>query len=204
MMSGKLKWPWRCLVACTLGVLLLLLGFFSLPWWLIAPTQTVQSDVILHLAVNDQSEGDEYVAELYRRGLARQIVCVSTPVAWQVYPADYARQHLIALGVPAENVQTFYLPFLDCRAEALAVIAGFVKQRGWRNVLMVVDPSVSGRNKRLAQPMFAREQISFAVTYAPRDRERLLEHWWREHWKTQRLIGEALDAVVDLFYAKCR
>lgn len=207
MMAGRsemLKRSWRWLVGCALGVLLLPLGCFSLPWWLIAPAETVQSEVILHLAVNDQSEGDEYVAELYRQGMARQIVCVSTAIAWHVYPADYARQHLIALGVPAENVQTFYPPFLDCRAEALAVIADFVKRRGWQSVLMVVDPAVSGRNKSLAQPMFARARIGFAITYAPRDRERLLEHWWREHWKTQRLSSEALDAVVDLFYAKCR
>jgi uncharacterized SAM-binding protein YcdF (DUF218 family) len=129
---------------------------------------------------------------------------MSTAVAWQVYPADYARAHLIALGVPAENVLTFYIPFRDCRAESLAVIADFVKRQGWRSALMVVDPAVSGRSNHLAQPLFAREQIKLAVTYATRDRERLLDHWWREHWKTQRLIGEALDDVVDLFYAKCR
>ncbi len=194
----------RWLVVCAVGVLLLLLGFFSLPWWLIAPAETVPAEVVLHLAMSDGSKADEYVAELYRQGSVRQVVCMSTAIAWQVYPADYARQHLIALGVPAENVLTFYIPFMDCRAEALAAIADFVKQGGWRSALMVVDPSVSGRNKHLGQPLFAREQIKFAVTYAPRDRERLLDHWWREHWKTQRLVGEALDAIVDLFYAKCR
>lgn len=204
MMAGLTKHWRRWLAACALSLLLVLLGFFSLPWWLIAPAETVPSEVILHLAVGDRSEGDEYVAELYRQGLARQVVCLSTPVAWQVYPADYARQHLIALGVPAENVLTFYIPALDCRAEALAVIADFVKQHGWHSALMVVDPAVSGWNKRLAKPLFAREQIEVAVTYAPRDRARLLEHWWREHWKTQRLIGEAMDVVVDLFYAECR
>ena len=204
MSAGMLKGLRRWLVVGALGVLLLLAGFFSLPWWLVAPAETKSAEVILHLAVGDGSNGDEYVAELYRQGLARQIVCMSTAIAWQVYPADYAREHLIALGVPAENVLTFYIPFMDCRAEALAVIADFVKQRGWHSVLMVVDPSVSGRNKHLAQPLFAREQIQFAVTYAPHDRDRLLDHWWREHWKTQRLTGEMLDAVVDFFYAKCR
>lgn len=201
MRARRLK---RWSLVCALGVLLSLAGFFSLPWWLLAPAETVPSDVILHLAVDDQSAGDEYVAELYRRGLARQIVCLSTAVAWRVYPADYAREHLIALGVPAENVLTSYLPFVDCRAETLALMADFVKQRGWRSALMVVDPTVSAWHKRLATPLFARAQIGLALTYAPRDREWLLDHWWREHGKMQRLIGEALDVTVDLFYAKCR
>src|SRR5689334_20500218 len=113
----------RWLVIGALGILLLLLSFFSLPWWLIAPAETVPSEVVLHLAMNDGSKADEYIAELYRQGLVRQVVCMSTAVAWQVYPADYARKHLIALGVPAENVLTFYIPFMDCRAEALAAIA---------------------------------------------------------------------------------
>jgi hypothetical protein len=42
------------------------------------------------------------------------------------------------------------------------------------------------------------------LSYAPRDRERLLDRWWRAHGKIQRSIGEALDVTVDLFYAKCR
>lgn len=204
MKTDRMQRLRRWLLLGSLGVVLLLAGFFSLPWWLVAPAETVPSDVILHLALNDQSAGDEYVAELYHRGQARQIVCLSTAAAWRVYPADYSRQHLIALGVPAENVLTFYMPFVDCRAEALAVMADFVKQHGWRSALMVVDPAVSRWQKRLAQPLFARRQLGFALTYAPRDRERLLDRWWRAHGKIQRLIGEALDVVVDLFYAKCR
>jgi uncharacterized SAM-binding protein YcdF (DUF218 family) len=204
MKEGMRKRLWRWPAIAALGVLLLLLGFFSLPWWLIAQPEIVPSEVILHLSMDDSSKADEYVAELYRRGLARQVVCMSTAISWQVYPADYARQHLIALGVPAERVSTFYIPFVDCRAEALAAIAEFVKRNGWHSALMVVDPVASSRNKHLGQPLFAREQIKLVVTYAPRDRERLLDHWWREHWKTQRLSGEALDSVVDLFYAKCR
>jgi hypothetical protein len=198
------KWLRRGLLALVAGAVLALLFFFSLPWLVIGPAETAPVDVILHFSIDERYDTDSYVAELYQRGLAREIVCLSSQVAWRVYPADYARQHLIQLGVPAQHVHTLYLPPVECRAQATPLVIAFLKQRGWQSAMMVIDPSISRVTRSRAISAYAREQIKLWVTYSPRDYKTLTDQWWREHWKTQRLTGEVLEAGFDLFYPECR
>lgn len=198
------KWALRLGVTLAVAVSLGLVGFFSLPWLVIGPSATAKADVMLYLNIDERYDTDTYVAELYRQGVVHHIVCLSPQVAWQVYPADYARAHLIELGIPAADVSTMYLPIKECRAEVMPVIAKFVKEHGWQSALMVIDPSLSRANRRVATPAFAREQIQLTVNYSPRDYQLLTAHWWREHWKTQRLASEVLEVGFDLLYANCR
>ncbi|MBI1763015.1 MAG: hypothetical protein HYR56_16430 [Acidobacteria bacterium] len=204
MKRALLKWGRRAVFALSLSGVLGLLIFFALPWLVIGRADAPPSDVILHFALDAQLNGDAYAAELLRQGKAQHIVCLSSQSSWEVYPADYARQHLLELGVPPAQVSTLHLPAnLECRAQVMPIIAEYVKQHGWRRALMVVEPTVSAANRRLATPVFARAGIQLGLTYAPRDYEVLTTNWWREHWKTQRLTGEALNTGFDFFYTEC-
>ncbi len=204
--KGNLKqWGRRVLQVMLIGGALCLLGFFSLPWLAIGPSDTPsKADVILHFAVDERLNGDQYVAELFRQGQAGHILCLSTQASWEVYPADYARAHLLELGVPAAQVSTLHLPAtLDCRAQVMPIVVNYLKQQGWRSALMIVEPPVSRTNRRIATPVFARAGIALALSYSPHDYQIVTANWWREHWKTQSLFSEALNAGFDFFYAEC-
>ena len=192
-------------MVCILAVLLGVLGFISLPWLTIGTADTVKPvDVILHFALDERLNADAYVAELFRQGNAKHVLCLSSQASWEVYPAEYARAHLLELGVPAAQVTTLHLPAaLDCRAQIMPIVVNHLKQQGWRSALMVIEPTVSRTNRRIATPAFARAGIELRLTYAPQHYALVTTNWWREHWKLQRMFGEALDTGFDFFYAEC-
>lgn len=203
-MEKKRRWLRRALISLCLLLAGCVVLFFALPKLLIAPANVAKSDVILHGSISTQSTADEYVADLYRQGVARKIVCVSSQVSWELYPGDYVREHLISLGVPAEDVISLRLPVVPCGAVNLPTVAEFVKAHGWRSALLITHPEDSRYAASVARRFFEREGVSTAVSYAPEDREELTRNWWRTHWKTQRMVGEAIGITLDLFYAECR
>jgi len=124
-MIGKRQGRW---LGALVGVAVLgISGFFALPWMLIVPAELTYADVILHLAIDPHSEADFYVAQLYKQGRARKIVCMSPQVACDVYPADDAARHVMTLGVPREDVLTLHLPIVDCGAEHLPRIVDYMQ-----------------------------------------------------------------------------
>jgi len=203
-MGRKRIWLRRALISLCLLLAGCVVLFFALPKLLIAPANVAKSDVILHSSISTQSTADEYVVDLYRQGVARKIVCVSSQISWELYPGDYAREHLISLGVPAEDVLSLRLPVAPCDAVNLPTVAEFVKAHGWRSALLITHPEDSRYAARVARRFFEREGVSTAVSYAPEDREELTRNWWRTHWKTQRMVAEAMSITLDLFYAECR
>ncbi len=198
------SWPRRVLISLGLFLAVFVAFFFALPALLIAPANVAKSDVILHSSISKHSTADEYVADLYRQSVARKVVCLSSQVSWELYPGDFAREHLISLGVPAEDVISLRLPTAPCGAVNLPRIVDFVKAHGWRSALLVTGPEDSRYAARLTRGFFEREGIAIAVSYAPKDREDLTRGWWRTHWKTQRMAGEVMSATLDLFYSECR
>jgi uncharacterized SAM-binding protein YcdF (DUF218 family) len=182
------------------------LGFFSLPWLLITslPTDAAHlpvTDVIIHWASMPRSQADDWVAQLYQQGKAKQIVCVSTPVSWDVYAADFARQHLLALGVPAEKVLTLRLEQEACIAPNIKRVAAYVKEQGWQSALVVTEPITA--SSRL-EKYFQQEGVKLALSYAPQDRAELTHNWWRTHWKMQVMIEAVVTMGLDSVYAECR
>jgi len=194
----------RWLIALAALVILALAGFSALPWVLIAPAETAPSDVLLHLAIDPHSDSNLYVAQLYQQGMAKKVVCVSSQVAWETYPADYAVRHLMTLNIPEEDLSALHLPFTDCGAEDVQYLAEYVKSRGGKSALLVVDPSGSRAGRRLIEKYFGRAGIRVAVTYSPRDKQELLHDWWRTHWKAQRIVVSAIGSALDLLYPQCR
>jgi hypothetical protein len=178
--------------------------FFTLPKLLIAPVKVMPSDVILHTAIDPHSKADDYVMSLYRQGIGSKIVCISSQITWEVYPADYAREHLISLGARAEDVMSLHMPLAPCSALNVPIIVEFVKSRGWKRVLLIGPPEDSRYAARLAGKFFEREGIALAVSYAPEDGEEVTRAWWRTHWKVQRFTSEVMNIALDVFYSECR
>lgn len=175
-----------------------------MPVLFIAPSVTERADVILHLAINPHSESDAYIADLYREKLSKKIVCVSSQISWETYPADYARLHLISLGVPAEDVLVLHLPITDCPAVSMGQIVSYVANQGWSSVLLVSNPESSRYSGWMARRAFEKQKISAAVTYSPVDRRELTSDWWRTHWKVQRLADQYMIILFDIVYPDCR
>jgi uncharacterized SAM-binding protein YcdF (DUF218 family) len=200
----KGRWTRRVLITLVFSLAIILVLFFALPQLLIAPAIATKSDIIIHGSISPQSTANEYVADLYKQGLARKVVIVSSQVSWNLYPGDYARDRLIALGVPAEDVISMRLPIVACGALNLTTIVGFVKTNGWRSAILITHPEDSRYAARLSRSYFEREGISTSVSYSPRDKEELTRNWWREHSKTQRMVGEVMNVTLDMFYSECR
>ncbi|MBL8205458.1 MAG: hypothetical protein JNM09_14570 [Blastocatellia bacterium] len=191
------------------GLLLLLagiVGFFSLPWLVISPLPTdaeqlPAADVMIHWIELSRSQTDEWVVQLYQQGKANKIICVSSRVSWDVYAADFTRQHLIALGVPAENVGTLRLEQEACVAPNIKRVAEFVKVQGWQRTLMITDPTA--KTSQLIK-YFQQQRLSLFLTCVPQDRDELMYQWWKSHWKLQWIMKSAIGVLLDSMYAECR
>jgi hypothetical protein len=177
---------------------------FSLPKLMIAPMDVAPADVILHSAIEMHSTADEFIVDLYRRGVARKVVCVSSQISWELYPGDFARQHLISLGMPAEDVISVHLPIAPCGAVNLPAIINVMKSNGWKRALWITHPEDSRYAAHVVRKYFGREGLTAAIGYSPQDRDALTQNWWRAHSKVQRFYGEMLNVTLDQFYAECR
>jgi hypothetical protein len=204
MMNLRRRWARRVLISLGLIAVGCIALFFALPALLIAPASEAKSDVILYGAMFKQSTADKYVIDLYRQGMARKIVCVSSQISQELYPSDYARESLISQGARAEDVISLRLPHTPCDGAGLPRIVEFVKANGWKSALYVTHPEDSRYTNNLARRFFEREGVALAVSYSQGDREELTRNWWRTHWKTQRMVGEAMIVILDQFYSECR
>jgi uncharacterized SAM-binding protein YcdF (DUF218 family) len=183
-----------------------IIGFFSLPWLLLSsfPTEAAQlptADVIIHWPSTPRSQSDEWALELYQKGKAKKIVCASIPISWDIYAADFSRQHLIALGAPAEDVLTLHLDQEACATPNIRRVAAYVKSQGWQRVLLVTGPITEGYR---LQKYFQQEGLQLSLTYAQKDRDELSADWWKTHWKMQVMTEAVIGGLLDSAYAECR
>ena len=193
----------RATVGLSVFALFAMCLFFLLPWLLIRPPEEVKSEVILYFGMSDKLATDMYVAELYRQGFGKPIVCLSRQITWQTYPGDFARDRLLKLGLPAADVMTFHLPRAACEAELTPLLLDYLKQQGWKRVLIVMNPPGSRATHRVLSSRLAQEQISLSITYAPVNRDELRGQWWRDHRNTQKLVGTGIEVLADLLYPSC-
>ena len=178
--------------------------FLLLPWILIAPSQTPPSDVLLHFAISPFTNTDEYVADLYRQKVAKKIVCITGASVCAMYPADYARQHLLELGVPAEDVLTLHLPSADCLAPNMPHLIEMMKPHSWQQALLVVPPPFSRTNGSVAAKYFHREGLQLAVTHVPSEQEGFTFLWWTKHKPAQTIVDATINGMLDQLYPECR
>jgi hypothetical protein len=144
------------------------------------------------------------VADLYRRGLGRKVVCASSQFSPGEFVADYSRLHLAELGVSANDIEVQHLPLTDCFGEVVPELIGLVQRRGWKTVLFVVYPEDSRAIGGLVPLNFEASGIRAIVTYSQESRNELIDGWWRTHWKAQRVVDAAFETALDRCFSKCR
>ncbi|MFN0120173.1 MAG: hypothetical protein ACKV2V_06695 [Blastocatellia bacterium] len=191
-----------------LSPLFLVALYCSLPWLLItrdvAAVDQGQVDVLLHCAISPRSTADEYMAALWRQGRGARIVCVSNAVSPEIFPGDFARRHLIELGVPESAVDSYHKVRQDCAAPEIRDLAAWGKARGWRSAIMFLRPEDSATQLGKAKYYFQREGISLSVIWRQQDYDELTHDWWKTHWKAQALVQSGMEKTLDALYAECR
>ncbi len=196
-----LKWALALLLVFALAGTV----FAFLPLLLVAPAQPAPADVILHFATSSQrTPADEYVAELYQQKLAKKIVCISRAESCGVYAADDARRRVMALGVPAEDVLTLYLPRTECVAPNLPRLIELVKANGWQRSLLVLSPIRSRVTGNIAAQYFQQAGLGLTISYAPQAYQEITTRWWSDHQQAQTTAEAIISLVLDPLYPECR
>ena len=188
--------------ACGLAALTVAF-FIGLPRFVVGEAEVQPVEALYLAAFDPRLQTDEYAASLYQQGLAHKIVCMSNAITCDIFPADFARQHLIELGVPAADVLILHTPDTDCRAQLFLPTLRFAQTHGWRRIAWIVDPAGSRFMRRVLQPKFKAAGLEMFVTYPPAARAELIDGWPRSHWKMQRMTREPLEVTLDFFYPEC-
>ena len=99
----------------------------------------VNSDVIIVLG-DDNYQGDRaaHAADLYRSGLAPEVVASGRLLRPDVGMAELIEHDLETHGVPAASILKFPHSAANTREEAMA-LANLITSRGWRRVLVVTS-----------------------------------------------------------------
>jgi len=200
---GKVRVRKRVILAPIILIALILSIFFSLPLLFATPT-VAQSDCIIHVAIDSRLSGDRFVAKLYSEGIARHVVCASSQASWDIYPADFAREHLIQLGVDQKDVAALRLPMVDCGAQNRPIVIDYLKRNGWKSALLVVDPSLTRATRWSIVRDFKKSGIDLVVAFDPAERDEMLAGWWHTHWKAQRVVLGIMNSMLDQLYPECR
>lgn len=193
---------WLLLIpAC---VLALIIAIAVLPYLLISGADAGPADGIIYLAVDPYSKSDDFVADLYRRKAAPEVVCASTQVSHEIFQSDFTREHLVKLGIPESAVSSLHMPIKDCFAEASAVLRDYARRKGWKSVLVVVNPGGSRYAGWVLRRQFEPAGIAVGVTWSPKTYADLTDSWWRTHWKAQVMVESLIGPMLDIWYAPCR
>jgi uncharacterized SAM-binding protein YcdF (DUF218 family) len=154
----------------------------------------VQADVIVVLG-DDNYAGDRaaHAAELYRLGLAPQIVASGRFLRPYAGIAEMIERDLESHGVPAASIVKFSHRAANTReeAESLGVL---VTSRGWKRVLLVT----SEYHARRARFIFGRvlpPGVTLRVS-AAHDTEFDPSRWWETRLGQKLLLNEVLGYVV--------
>lgn len=196
------RWRWAIRLLLTFFVLGGIV-VFALPWLLITTPETPPSDVILHYAIASNTDADEYVAQLYRQGVGKKIVCIALSTPCETF-ADYTRQHLLALGVPAEDVLTLPLPGTACLAPNLPRVTELMQTHHWQQAVMVLHPQVSRTDGAIVRRYFQRAGLGLAITFAPGERASYTPLWWTKYPTAQAVIDAVVNGTLDRIYPECR
>lgn len=194
----------RTLLLASAVILIGVAAVYSLPFLLISQADAGPADAIIYLAIDPYSKSDDYVAGLYRSKAAPRVVCAGSQVSYQVFQSDFTREHLIKLGVPEGSVESLHLPITDCLGESSGFIRDYIRQRGWKRVLFVVNPGGSRYAGRILRNRLEPAGISVGVTWNPEIYDQLRDKWWMTHWKAQIMVESLLGPALDVWYPDCR
>jgi uncharacterized SAM-binding protein YcdF (DUF218 family) len=152
------------------------------------------ADVIIVLG-NDNFIGDRaaHAADLYRAGIAPQIVASGRLLRPYAGISEIIERDLESHGVPAASIVKFSHRAANTREEAEA-LAGLVGSRGWKRIVVVT----SNFHARRARFIFGRvfpANLTVRVS-AARDSDFDPSHWWESRLGMKLFLNELVAYPV--------
>jgi uncharacterized SAM-binding protein YcdF (DUF218 family) len=161
-------------------------------WVLDEPAE--HADVIVVLS-DDNYNADRaaHAADLYRAGIAPQIVASGRLLRPYAGIAEIMEHDLESRGVPATAIVKFPNRAANTREEAEA-LAGFAAGRGWKRVLVVTSNYHARRARFIFERVF-RPSVTVRVS-AALDSEFDPSHWWESRLGRKLFFSELVGYAV--------
>jgi hypothetical protein len=152
------------------------------------------ADVIVVLGGdNFVADRAAHAAELYRAGLAPQVVASGRMLRPYSGISEITARDLESRGVPAASIVKFSHRAANTREEAEA-LAGLVANRGWKRVL-VVTSNYHARRTRFIFGRIFEPGVTVRVS-AAHDSEFDPSHWWESRLGVKLFLNEVLGYAV--------
>jgi len=153
-----------------------------------------RADVIVVLGGdNFMADRAAHAAELYRAGLAPQVVASGRLLRPYAGISEMTARDLESHGVPAASIVKFSHRAANTREEAEA-LAGLVASRGWRRVLVVTSNYHARRTRFIFGRVFG-SGITVRVS-AAHDSDFDPSHWWESRLGLKLFFNEVLGYAV--------
>jgi len=135
-------------------------------------------------------------AELYRKGIASEVVASGRRVRPAASIADLIEHDLVERGVPKENILVFSHDAESTKEEAEA-LAKLATQHGWKSLVIVTSNYHARRTRYICQKVFP-QGISVSVAGA-RDGDFDPERWWEKRISVK-LFTRELAGMVESWW----
>jgi uncharacterized SAM-binding protein YcdF (DUF218 family) len=194
-MSRRARWVLGAVVALGLAVVLARLALPVIPGWFIRADPLTPCDVIVVAGSNPAGSTEAEGARLWQRGFGHYLLCVGRPAAWRVAEEAVMARHARALGVPADRVLRFHIPFsyapdAGTMREEARLLLPFLRARGFRSALVISAELQSRRKYRVLRPW---RRAGLRVLIHPiASPDFRTDGWWRRKTDTKVVVGEAL------------
>ncbi|HEV2314792.1 MAG TPA: YdcF family protein [Candidatus Acidoferrales bacterium] len=161
----------------------------------ITPQPPAASDVIVILSDDDfTADRASRAAELYHAGWAPKIVASGRRLRPYASIAELMQKDLEARGVPEKAIIPYPHDAVDTLIE-LTDIRGFVRQHGWKRVMIVTSNFHTRRTRYLCRHIFPAD-IKVLVESAP-DVNYDPDSWWRTRGGLKIFFHESVGMVVS-------
>jgi hypothetical protein len=158
--------------------------------------------VIVVAGSNPKGSTEREGVRLWRRGYGRYLLCVGRPAAWNVKEEEAMARHARDLGMPADRVLTYHIPFSTApdagtMREEARLLLPFLQQQGFRSALVVSAELQSRRKARMLRPW---RRAGLRVRIHPiSGPEFQADGWWRRKTDTKMVVSEAIGWLTMPF-----
>ena len=161
-------------------------------WVVDEPAEHADAIVVLG-GDNFVADRAAHAAELYRAGLASQVVASGRLLRPYAGISEMTARDLESRGVPSASIVKFSHRAANTREEAEA-LAGLVANRGWKRVLVVTSNYHARRTRYIFGRIFG-PGVTVRVS-AAHDSEFDPSHWWESRLGTKLFFNEVLGYAV--------
>jgi hypothetical protein len=194
-MTRRARWALGGSVLLVLAAIGLRLALPSMPRWFIHTDPPATCDVIVVAGSNPEGSTEAEAARLWRSRAGRMILCVGRPSAWHVTEDEVMARHLRSLGVPANRVLAFDIPFSNApdagtMREEVRLLLPFLRRQRFRSAVVIASELQSRRRSYRLRP-WRRAGLRVLVHPIP-DPAFHAAGWWRRKRDTKLVVGEML------------